>query len=272
MIRIWGCIWWQEIVGGPPVTGRPQSLLSNPPTIGWLHSSRNWWDKTAGGRDKTADLRQIRERWVNFCHSTAERWSGSTGKKRARKTARSFQREKEIGKTQLKHWRQKETMCAKAKAGKSVHSFLDNWGKTLFCSNCNIYLKLTFVSLSQLYKEKVKRSRHIVAFVTIYNSHSSIKETHIVILMGWHPLQIGFSLSSRVSPSARNLTLKEKFGLVFLHKVTHQCSWSHVMGVFRGKGVDFSLGNLNAIGGKPSSSPPLHHSWSTKGCYSWWCR
>ena len=110
MIRIWGCIWWQEIVGRPPVTQGPQSLLSKPPTIGLLHSCWNWnWDKTARGRDKTADLRQIQERWVNFCHSTAERWSGSIGKKRARKTARSFQCEKEIAKNSstLSTWKKR---------------------------------------------------------------------------------------------------------------------------------------------------------------------
>ena len=102
----------------------------------------------------------------------------------------------------------KRGRCAKTETEerKSVHSFPDNWGKTLFCSHCDIYLKLTSVSLSQLCREKVKTRFRRSIVSNYYSSHSSFNETHIVILLGWQPLQIEISLRSRVSPTARNLT------------------------------------------------------------------
>ena len=104
-----GFIWWQEIVGGHQSHNvrnlfckTSHNTIVNRPQ---LHAGWNWWDKYADktaplGRDKTEPIwgKSKSDEWIFATQQ--QRWSGSTGKKRARKTARSFQCGKKwLGKT-----------------------------------------------------------------------------------------------------------------------------------------------------------------------------
>ena len=102
-------------------------------------------------------------------------------------------------------------------------------------------------------------------------SHSSFNETHIVILVGKHPLPIEVNWSSRVSPTARNLILKRKIQFFFVWQIHPPLFWKPCREHAHRSRSRSQSQEARCHCGRQSSSPHLHRSWSRRGHYSWLC-
>ena len=142
-------------------------------------------------RQNRVDLSRIQERWVNFCHST------ESGKKVKWKTVWSSQCGKRGGVCAGSSWRQK---VQKQKNARVFIPFRTTGARPCFVPT------VTYIWNWPLSLVKVKHGFADCRFIVSNYSHSSFNETHIVIRLGWQPLQIEISLRSRVSPTARNFT------------------------------------------------------------------